>query len=348
MISVAERAFRWQALFLATLILLLAGCSGPEPEIIEFNGETMASTWSVKIADMPASLPPQQLADRIQGVLDGINQSMSTYRDDSELSRFNQAPAGTVMAVSPDLFDIVQQSLKVWRLSQGTFDITVGPLVNLWGFGPEGRPDRVPDETTRQAAWKRVGSDALVLHTDTRQLEKQKDLYLDLSGIAQGFAADRVAALLEEQGIRRYLVEINGEMRIGNGKTPDQPWRIAVERPVQALHTVDRIFEVVDVAVATSGDYRNYFEFEGKRYSHTVDPRTGKPIDHTLVSATVITGNGAEADAWATAMMVLGPEQGLAVADANGLAVYLLVKVGDQFEARHSRAFEPYLKSPLR
>lgn len=303
----------------------------------------MAAGWSVRISELPADIPPQSVADRVQAILDAVEQAMSTYRPDSELSRINQAPVNTRLTLSPDLFQIVQQSLTVWRLSQGAFDITVGPLVNLWGFGPDGRPDRVPSEEARQAAWKRVGSDALVLYPETRQLEKRKDLYLDLSGIAQGFAADRIAQALEAMGIRRYLVDVSGEMRVGEPKAGEQPWRVAVEQPVAELHRVQRVLAVSRLALATSGNYRNYFEVNGERYSHTIDPRTGKPIAHRLVSATVITRQAAEADAWATALMVLGPEQGLALANEQHLPVYLLVKEGDRFAVRYSAAFGPYL-----
>lgn len=326
---------------------LLAGCSSPAPEISEFNGESMGTTWSVKVSAMPAGLEPRQVADHIQAALDGVNQSMSTYLATSELSRFNQAPSGTRMQVSPALFDVMRKSVEVWRLSQGTFDVTVGPLVNLWGFGPQGRPSVVPDEAAQRQAWTRVGTDALTLHTETLELEKHKDLYVDLSAIAKGYGVDRVAEALENLGIRRYLVEVGGEMRAGDPKSPDEPWRVAVEKPWTGARTVERVFAVSRLAMATSGDYRNYFEVNGKRYSHTIDPRTGRPIDHALASATVIAPTCAEADAWATAMMVLGPDQALAVARANHLAVYLLVKVGDGFEARSSAAFDMYLKPVL-
>ena len=328
-------------------LVLLVGCSHSAPEIFEFNGETMGTTWSVKVGDMPAGLEPQQVADKIQAALDGVNESMSTYLATSELSRFNQAPAGTRMPVSAALFEVMRKSVEVWRLSQGTFDVTVGPLVNLWGFGPQGRSSGVPDEEAQRRAWARVGTDALTLHTETLELEKQKDLYVDLSAIAKGFGVDKVAETLENLGIRRYLVEVGGEMRAGEPRSAGQPWRVAVEKPWNGARAVERMLSVSSLAMATSGDYRNYFEVKGKRYSHTIDPRTGKPIDHALASATVIAPTCAEADAWATAMMVLGPDQALAVAQANHLAVYLLVKSGDGFEVRSSEAFAMYLKPEL-
>lgn len=347
----ADRGARPWLQFVTVCLLwtALAGCnSATEPDVFEFSGATMGTTYSVKITDLPENLLPQQVADRIQLALDDVNHKMSTYQLDSELSRFNQLPAGGVMAFSADTFFLLQKSLDVWRRSQGVFDVTVGPLVNLWGFGPEGRPDRVPDEQAQREAWKRVGAESLVLYPDTLKVEKRKDLYVDLSAIAKGFGVDKVAQALEEIGIRRYMVEVGGEIRVGDPKSPRHPWRLAVEKPVPQLREVQLVIEVSDLALATSGDYRNYFEQDGRRYSHTIDPRTGQPIQHKLVSATVIAPTCADADAWATAMMVLGPEQGLVVADAQNLAVYMLVKTDSGLEARHSRAFAMYLPPALK
>lgn len=346
-LAVDRRTRAWLQFAMACLLwAVLAGCSPTtEPDVFEFSGATMGTTYSVKITDLPENLLPQQVADRIQMALDDVNHKMSTYQSDSELSRFNQLPAGGVMVLSADTFFLLEKSLDVWRRSQGVFDVTVGPLVNLWGFGPEGRPDRVPDARAQREARKRVGSEFLVLYPDTRQVEKRKDLYVDLSAIAKGFGVDKVAQTLEQMGIRRYMVEVGGEIRVGEPKSPQRPWRLAVEKPVPQLREVQLVIEASNLALATSGDYRNYFEQDGKRYSHTIDPRTGLPIQHRLVSATVIAPTCAEADAWATAMMVLGPEQGLMVADAENLAVYLLVKTDTGFDSMHSRAFSLYLPS---
>lgn len=325
----------------------MAGCDTvTEAEIHEFSGGTMGTTWSVRVADLPDHLSPQQVADRLQSELDLVNAKMSTYRSDSELSRFNLLPAGSTFQVSADTFQVLQKALDIWRRSRGAFDVTVGPLVNLWGFGPAPAADsRIPDEEQQRAAWKRVGSDALVLFPDTLTIQKNKDLYVDLSAIAKGYGVDKVAMALEEMGIRRYMVEVGGELRVGHEKSRQRPWRLAVEKPIPQIRDVQLVIEATNLSLATSGDYRNYFEKDGVRYSHTLDPRSGLPIQHKLVSATVIASNCAEADAWATAMMVLGPEQGLEIAEAQNLAVYLLVKTDDGFEARHSRAFSVYLPS---
>lgn len=304
----------------------------------------MGTTYSIKVAELPSNLLPEVVAARIQSELEAVNQAMSTYRNDSELSRFNQLPVGSSMVFSVDTFIVLQKSLDIWRRSQGAFDVTVGPLVNLWGFGPEGRPNRIPDADAQRAAWKRVGSDALVLNPDKYSVHKLRDVYVDLSAIAKGYGVDKVATALESLGIRRYMVEVGGEIRVGAGKLPGQPWRLAIEKPIPQLREIQHIIEAENLAVATSGDYRNYFEDQGVRYSHTIDPRTGKPIQHKLVSATVIAAECADADGWATAMMVLGPEQGIAVADALHLAVYMLVMTDEGIQVKHSKAFAVYMR----
>lgn len=346
MISVVkpQRAY-WQAAIAGLFCLVMVACSSSEPDVFEFNGSTMGTTWSVRMTELPENLLPQQVADRIQAELDAVDQAMSTYKPESELSRFNRLPVGDTLQVSADLFFVLQQSLDVWRHSQGAFDVTVGPLVNLWGFGPDARANQVPDKQAQRAAWKRIGSDSLVLYPDTFRVEKHKDVYVDLSAIAKGFGVDKVALALESLGIRRYMVEVGGEIRVGDNKAANRPWRLAVEKPGRNLHEVQQVIEAANLAMATSGDYRNYFEEAGVRYSHTIDPRTGKPIQHKLVSVTVIAPTCAQADAWATAMMVLGPEQGLAVAQTLNLAVYMLIKDGSGFTAQHSKTFSTYLST---
>ena len=325
--------------------LLMTGCSrSGGPDVLEFSGPTMGTWYSVKVVDLPKTTTPEAVAQVIEEQLNNVNGKMSTYQPESELSRFNQAAPGELFTVSSDTFEVLTKSLEIWRLSQGAFDITIGPLVNLWGFGPDGRPEKIPGKKEMKAAWGRVGADRLSLHIDDLQIVKQKDLYLDLSAIAKGYAVDRVAQALENMGIRRYLVEVGGEIRAGNSKAHDLSWQVAVEEPISNLRQIHKVIKLDNAAMATSGDYRNYFEYQGRRYSHTIDPRNGQPVDHKLASASVIMPLCADADAWATAMMVLGPEQGMAVAEANHIAVYMLLKSEQGFESIHSTAFERYLQ----
>ena len=326
--------------------LLITGCTRSDnQDILEFSGQTMGTWYSVKVSELPSDLPAQQVADLIRDQLEGVNSKMSTYKADSELSQFNQAPPNTPFKVSNDTFRVLLKSLDIWRQSMGAFDITIGPLVNVWGFGAEGRPMKVPDQETMEAAWDRVGSDGLTLQRDRKLVQKSKDLYLDLSAIAKGYAVDQVATALERAGIQRYLIEVGGELRAGNSKAPNKSWQVAVEEPETSLRKVHKIIALDNASMATSGDYRNFFEQGGKRYSHTIDPRSGRPIEHRLVSVSVILPDCADADAWATAMMVLGPEQGMDLAETKNLPVYMILKSEKGFEVRYSSAFARYLSS---
>ena len=316
------------ALFVISL-LVIAGCSrSDKPALLELSGETMGTWYTVKVVDVPEDLSREALSQAIQSELDNVNSKMSTYLPDSELSRINQAAVSAMTPVSRDTFEVLSKSLEVWRLSLAAFDITVGPLVNLWGFGPEQRQsDSLPSQKAMVAAWNRVGSDGLILHMDGRKVEKRKDLYLDLSAIAKGYAVDKVALALEGMGISRYLVEVGGEIRAGNNKAPNRPWKVAIEEPISDSRKVHRVVSINNASMATSGDYRNYIEIDGRHYSHTIDPRDGKPVSHNLVSVTVIAPYCVDADAWATAIMVLGPKQGMEVAEANNMSVYMILKI---------------------
>lgn len=331
------------ALSLLVGLLLLAGCEA-RPEVQRFQGPIFGSGYHVTVYAELDDEEYEALDAGILAELEYIDSLMSTYRDDSELSRFNRTPVGVPFFVSPATAEVVRESLRIARLSDGAFDVTVGPAVNLWGFGPEGRTERVPDPETLAAALARVDVHALKL--DAGQLTRTKPVYVDLSGIAKGYATDRVADYLQAQGIESYLVEIGGEIRTHGEKPDGSAWRIAVEKPVSTERSVQRIVELGDAAVATSGDYRNYFEADGVRYSHTLDPRTGKPIGNRVASVTVISERCATADALATAFSVMGAEAGIDLAERENIAAYFIVRSDAGFEIRTSSAFEPYLEEP--
>lgn len=228
-------------------------------------------------------------------------------------------------------------------MTDGAFDITVGPLVNLWGFGPDGRPEEVPSAEALQQVKDRTGYQHLKLRDNPPAVSAEPAQYLDLSAIAKGFGVDQVAKYLESEGISAYLVEIGGEIRV-NGQKPDgTAWRLAVEEPSGEGRQVNRIVALQQAAMATSGDYRNYYESQGQRYSHTIDPVTGKPISHSLASVTVITENCMTADALATAFNVMGFERANDLAVEQNLAAYFIVRRGDGFETHATPAFLSYL-----
>lgn len=326
--------------FFVCLLLLLGGCSSPETPY-QFSGPTMGTSYHVTLI---ATEVPDGLEQQIAEVLEDINQQMSTYQDDSLLMQFNRTAIGDPFDLSADLMNVLMLADTIYRQTGGAFDPTVGPLVNLWGFGPDYHEDQVPDRAAISDLVSRLGYDGISLDTSTGKAVRQKDISLDLSAIAKGYAADKVAELLRARGISRFMVEVGGELALSGHNARNTPWKIAIEKPVAGLRDVQQIVSFTDVGVATSGDYRNYFEKDGRRYSHTLDPRTGYPIDHRLASVTVVAESSALADGLATAFMVMGTEKALAFAQKHSIAIMTLSKTESGFEAGYSPAFLPYLE----
>lgn len=338
---------RRQSLALAMPILaagaLLFACSGGDA-VIELRGHTMGTTYSVKVSGRRSEEELASLQAAISERLERVNALMSTYLPDSELSRFNAATSTDWFPVSDELAGLVEEAHGISLLSGGAFDVTVGPIVNLWGFGPDEVPPGPPDEAAIEAASERTGYRKLDVRRAPPALRKSRpDIYVDLSAIAKGYGVDQLADLLERNGIDSYLVEIGGEVR-GRGLKPGgEPWRVAVEVPDPAAREVYRVITLGDAAMATSGDYRNFYERDGRRYSHTIDPATGRPVTHALASVTVIDTECARADALATALLVLGPDRGLALAESGGIAALLITREGDTYRSRATSALATYV-----
>lgn len=329
---------------LALAAVLLTGCSNGDPRVAvhALTGSTMGTSYHIKVV-APQALDTALLNQRIKAVLDRIEYRMSTYREDSELSRFNRSVPGDPFSVSAETATVVALGLQVSRQSEGAFDMTVGPLVNLWGFGPDKSITHTPDPEVISAGLKQVGYQAVTVQAGPPALLKQAPRYLDLSAIAKGYAVDQVAELLKPE-FSGFMVEVGGELRLHGSKPDAEPWRIAVETPDASTRTIQRVVEVGDNAIATSGDYRNYFEEAGVRYSHTLDPATGRPINHRLASVTVIDPSCARADAMATALMVLGDKKGLLLAEKLGLHAFFLVKSAEGFVEKQTSGFGQFLK----
>lgn len=329
----------------AAPFLSLMGCDGVggTANRITLSGATMGTRYRINVAGPEPGMELAGLSAGIDRILGGINERMSVHRPQSELSLFNAASATDWMPVSRQTYAVVSRALEIARLSGGAFDVTVGPSVNLWGFGP-GDPITAPPSPGRiEAVANRTGYQRLDSQNMPTALYKSEPaLRVDLSGIAKGFAVDRVARYLERNGATDYLVEIGGEIRVG-GRGSSGAWRIGIENPVPGAGTVHRVVRLGSEAIATSGDYRIFFEQDGRRYPHIIDPRTGMPVAHDLASVTVIAPTTMDADAWSTALMVLGPEEGIALAKRNRLAAFFIVKTGKGFVDRHTPAFEPYL-----
>lgn len=304
------------------VVAVLAGCS-PPPTVTYLGGSTMATTWSAQVAD-PVADRAALKAD-VQASLDRIESLMSTYRANSEISRFNTSPSLDWTPVAPETCEVVRLALDVSARSGGAFDITVAPLVNLWGFGPDGSITRRPDPARIDALRERTGYRRLAADCARPAIRKSHpELAIDLSAIAKGYAADVVAALLEQAPARNFLVEIGGEMRLQGSKPDGSPWRIGIEAPDRDQRAVFDALALTDAAVATSGDYRNYVEIDGRFYSHTIDPRTGRPVEHATAAVTVIAESTAFADAMATALLVLGSDDGLALAERENIAALFI------------------------
>lgn len=317
--------------------LVLGGCSDEVP-LYEVTGTTMGTSYSVKAVGLPAV--SDLLQRQIEAELAAVNQAMSTYLPDSELSRFNAARSTDWFTVSRELCELVADANALSETTDGAFDVTVGPLVNLWGFGPDGAPGKVPDQAQLSSVMQRVGYSRLYTDCTVPALRKERaDLYVDLSAIAKGHGVDRIAQLLAVAGVPSYLVEIGGELRAKGTNSQGTPWAIAIETPRRSGREVQSIVELTDAAMATSGDYRNYFEYEGAYFSHTIDPRTGSPVTHKLAAVTVVADTAALADGMATALLVLGPKDGYALAERNNIAAYFLTREGDKVRAQASGQF---------
>ena len=336
---------RWRPLLLITALLLapLSGCGQRPAAMIELDGPTMGTYYSVKVARPPEGLTESDLRQAVEAVLARVIGEISTYEPNSELSRLNANPSTDWIPVSANLLAVIAEGQRIAALTGGVFDVTIGPLVNLWGFGPERRPDRLPTASEIQAARERVGWRKLELRDSPPAVRKARgDLYIDLSSLGEGYGADRIAAWLDEHGAADYMVAIAGAIRTKGVNAKGRPWGIAIEQPLPDQRAVHQVLPISNRSVSTSGDYRNFFEKDGKRYSHEIDPMTGAPVDRKLGSVTVVGEEAMVVDGLATALMVLGEERGPALAESHGIAAYFIVRDGDQFTGMGSSAFQTY------
>ncbi|MEM1111083.1 MAG: FAD:protein FMN transferase [Pseudomonadota bacterium] len=306
----------------------------------------MGTRWHVTyIADSDGLVRGEAQAG-IEALLEEVNDSMSTYREDSEISRFNSGALTLPWQPSKDFWQVLKAALMVGELSGGAYDVTVGPLVRRWGFGPDAPAPGLPQPAELEQLMATVGQRFLLVDEQARTLSSERPMELDFSSLAKGYAVDRVAEFLAARGVEDYMVEVGGEIRAAGQSPRGDLWRIAIETP-DGRAGVAAALELEDAAVATSGDYRNFFERDGKRYSHTLDPRTGAPVEHGLVSVTVLHEQAMLADAWATALSVLGPDAGMAVAKEQGLAVYFISRQGERLEPAYTEGFTRALKQGL-
>ncbi len=323
------------------VLLAASGCSPAQQEVL-LSGDTMGTTYSVKYVDQ-GEVDRAAIGTKVAQLLDLLDSSMSTYQEASELNQLNRSPVGQDFPVSSAFWQVLLIAESVFQSSNGAFDPSVGPLVDLWGFGPIEKYDALPTRAEIDALMINIGFQHLKFLPFSQSVNKMTDIRLDLSAIAKGFAAEQVAELLVDLDMHNFLVEIGGELRAAGLNQNGQAWRIAVETPALARGSVQQIVSITNMGVATSGDYRNFFEKDGIRYSHTIDPRTGWPVTHNLASVTVIAQDATEADALATAYTVLGAETALAHANLNNVAAFFLVKTEKGFKELSSDTFIRYL-----
>ncbi|MGZ9897601.1 FAD:protein FMN transferase [Shewanella gaetbuli] len=320
---------------------VLVSCSQPEPTI-QLAGKTMGTTYHITVVNSPTLPQANLLQTEIDMALEIVNNQMSTYRANSELSQFNQLQIRQGTEVSADTIYVVKEGMRLFDMTGGALDITLGPLVNLWGFGPDKRPTKIPSDADILVAKAKTGINELTIEGN-RLIKHNAELYVDLSSIAKGFGVDKVAALLDKYDVEGYLVEIGGEISTKGLKHDGTPWRVAVEKPTEDGQQVQQVIELDTMALATSGDYRIYYEENGERFSHLIDPRSGYPIKHNLASATVLHKSSMTADGLATAMMVLGTQASLELANKHNLAVMLIEKQQQGYQVFYSDAFKQYL-----
>jgi len=325
-------------------VLILAGCSFSEdPEVLTLAGPVFGTEYHVSVVAQNDALMLENLRKGVTEVLEKVDAGMSTWRADSELSVLNQQQDQSQwIAVSPELYRVLAVAKDVYGRSEGAFDVTVGPLVNLWGFGPQARPEVVPSSDEIAAVQAKTGTDRFQLRPQPPAYRANPPQYIDLSAIAKGYAVDQVAGYLDQQGLTAYLVEIGGEIRVKGRKPDGEAWRLAIEEPVEGQRSINRVVALTNHAMATSGDYRNFYLAEGQRFSHTIDPQTGKPIQHDLASVSVIADSCMEADALATAFNVLGYEKASRWAVRENIPAYFIVRGANGFQSYQTPAFSAY------
>ena len=343
MIVLSKRRLR-PALLLA--FCCLAACSGERPQ--QLGGNIFGTTWAATYQHAPDDLSAEAVKTEIESAFELVNLSMNHYDPESVISDFNQLPPGEPLEVDWDFAYVLTAALALGEATGGAYDVSVSALSDLWGFGPDG-PTRLPTQGDIDLALSQVGVSHLEWQPEARTLAKRvPNLKLDFSSLAKGYAVDLAADALDELGLEHYMLEVGGEVRVRGQSPRGGDWRIAVERPdPTARGSVQTALSVSDTGIATSGDYRNFFESEGRRYSHLIDPQSGYPIQHDVVSVTVVHGSAMMADAWATALIVLGSEEAMALAEERRLAVYLLKRSDDRIEALWSTSMAQWLDEDL-
>lgn len=324
--------------YLLFFICLVSTSVLAAPQLHSISGNTMGTSYHIKwLSD---HIGPQ-LQTQIDLKLAQLNTQVSTYDPQSTIAQYNRSPIQTPIKIAPEFETIANTASELYQLSQGKLDVTMGPLVNLWGFGPDSIT-QLPTQQQIQQAQQKMGLNSFTLSNGYIQ-KNLVGAKLDFAAIAKGYGVDMVAQLLTEQGIEHYMVEIGGEIKLQGHNQAQQPWRVAILQPTDNQQNIQKVIQAGDMAIATSGDYMNYYEYQQQRYNHLLDPSTGKPIQSSLASVTVLHQSCMVADGYATALTVMGLPQALAYANKHKLAAMFISRENNAFTVRYTAGFEKYL-----
>lgn len=327
--------------WLLPLLLVVSSCDFISQKPLEITGSALGTSYSVKIIDPPDGVSDDSLKENIKQVISRVDDIMSVHKEKSEISQFNHSGSSNWFGISEELFGVIEEAMRISHLSQGSFDITMAPIIELWGFGVNYKLQGVPSKKQIKELLQISGFTNLKLDANTSSIKKTiPEMSLNLSAIAKGYAVDAVSGYLNSLEIKAYLVEIGGEVRTKGLKKDDKPWLIAVERPEINKRSIYKIIKLSNKSMATSGDYRNFFQIEGKRYSHTISPSTGYPVDNNIASVSVIHQSCMSADALATALMSMGFQKGFSFAEREKIAVLWILRTDKGLLEKRSSEFD--------
>lgn len=325
----------WSRLVLLFSVLLSACSSEPQVTVQKIEGQAQGTTFHISYWTS-TPVDNQTITTQVQTTFESLDKTLSNYRPDSTIETFNANISTESQEVGAEIVSLVRVAQTVYQLSHGCFDLTIKPVFDLWGF--QGDTLTIPDQATLEKTMAEVGMDKLEIVDDTHLLKKQGDVRVDVSAVAQGFSVGKISQVMEQLGVSNYMVEIGGELKTHGIKPDGQAWRIAIEKPISGERTIHKIITMPkenSMSVMTSGTYRHYFDVNGKRYSHILDARTGKPVSHNLVGVTVLHEDPTVADAWSTTLLCLGQQEGMQLANSEKIkAIFIRQQDSEMLETQ--------------
>ena len=335
----------FKVILISIVLSSLSACGFSKQQGVSLEGIVGTASWQVTLDELPPKVTTDILQTQLNQVFQQVNHLIGSWDKTSEISQFNQSNSTDWFSVSPELATLVKTTLSLSQESGGLYDVTVGPLIRLWGFSAEGTSqDKVPTEAEIALAKAKVGYQKLQVRLEPPALRKtQPDVVVELASVADGFAADQASHYLDTLGVKNYMVEMAGEIRTRGLSPRGDAWRIAIEKPIEIGQAVQQGIQLPDAGLATSGDYRNFFTANGRRYSHTLDPLSGYPVQHRLASVSVLEDNTTLADGYATLLMAMGEERGKTFADEKGLKAFFIWRTDKGFDTYATQSFNKFI-----